>query len=453
MKLNLEKIAKTLLLTLIFVLPFNFHYIFNFSATQDLLFFKENLQYSLYFFDLLFLIIFPIWLFKKLKTPNFLKSNLLFIGLIVYLLGNSFFISSDFSTSLYNSLRLIEVLFFFLIFIDLAKNKKFFNQTVYLIFLAEVIQAILALFQFIFQKSLGLKFLGESILNPQTLGVAKLELHGEKFIRGYGTFPHPNLLGAFLFLALICGLSFILKNNFKIPFSLPDKFKKLNLTPKIKFLTGKIHFQAGLFLILTGIIITFSRSVWLITALLGTALFFQLLFTKKYRFKSVFKSVFPILIILMFLLFSFAKFIPARLCFENCQDQSATLRQNYSQFSQKIIDNNFLTGIGPGQFVPIFKKINPQNLPDWNLQPVHNIYLLAWGEIGLIGFLLLFFFILKNSSFSKINSQNQLFLFLIIGFLLLGFFDHYFWTLPQGQFIFWLSLALFTTSGKIRDSM
>jgi hypothetical protein len=37
---------------------------------------------------------------------------------------------------------------------------------------------------------------------------------------------------------------------------------------------------------------------------------------------------------------------------------------------------------------------------------------------------------------------DNLFYSLFLGFLLLGLFDHYFWTLLQGQIIFWLALAL-----------
>ncbi|MCK5081054.1 MAG: O-antigen ligase family protein, partial [Candidatus Moranbacteria bacterium] len=428
------------------------HYIFNFSATDSFLFFKTPLQYSLYLFDILFLIIFSGWTTQKIKTkptPKTLKSNWL-LFLAIYLLGNSLFLASNLNASLYNSLRLLEILVFFSIFIDIIKTRKLFNKVLYLIFLSGVIQSIIALSQFIFQKSLNLKYLGESILSPNILGVAKLELQSEKFIRAYGTFPHPNLLGAFLFLALIAGLYFALNKNWKIPFSLPLIFKKFKLSPDSKLLSGQIHFGAGLLLILIGILVTFSRSIWLTTSLFGLILIFRFFLQKNHRINTMIKSMILFSLILMILFFSFSKFIPTRLCLRDCQDQSLTLRQNCSQFSQSIIKNNFFFGIGPGQFILEFKKLNPQNLPTWDLQPVHNLYLLAWSEIGLIGFVLLILFIFKNFQSIKLSRKNELFLILTGSFLLLGFFDHYFWTLPQGQFIFWLALALLITSGKIR---
>lgn len=453
MKLNIKKTIKRLLLILVFVLPFNFRYILNFTDTQNLNFFSENLKYSLYLFDILFLIIFFCWLPQKLKTKNFFKTNWPLFLLAFYLLWNSLVVSANPIPSLYNSLRLLEVLIFFLIFIDTAKTKDFFQKTIYLIFLSGVIQSIIALLQFIFQKSLHLKYLGESVLSPQILGVAKLEVQGEKFIRGYGTLPHPNLLGAFLLLSLIAGLYFALNKNFKIPFSIPVKFKKLKLKTADKTKIKKVHFIEGLVLILGGILITFSRSIWLMTALLGLYLTIKYFWANRPNLKRLFqkKYIFPVLILLAILLIGFYKFIPARLCPGNCQDQSLTLRNQYADFSKKeILHNNYWTGIGAGQFPVIFNTLNPQNLPKYHIQPVHNFYLLAWSEIGLLGIILIIFFLTRNIS-KKIIFRNKLFALLITDFLLLGFFDHYFWSLPQGQFIFWLALALLIISSRINE--
>ena len=459
MKFNIDKKIKQLLLVLVFILPFNFAYILNFDNIQNFQFFSESLKYSIYFFDILFVLIIVLWLYRKYQTKkllNFLKFNGILLAIIAYFIWNSVSISANTTSSIYVSGRLIEVMIFFLIFIDLIKTKKFFNQATYLIFISGAIQSTIAFLQFVFQKSLGLKYLGESVLSSQLLGVAKLEAHGEKFIRSYGTFPHPNVLGAFLLLSLMAGLYFISNNNFKIPFSLPVKLKKLKLTNKTQILSGKLHFFLGLIIILAGIISSFSRSIWLITFILSLILtlrYSKYLLTKKSLFKSRFKYIVPIVIILATLIFGFHKFIPARLCPDDCQDQSATLRTEYSNFCKKeVLRNNYWTGVGIGQFPIIFKTLNPGDLPAYNIQPVHNLYLLAWSEIGLIGLILLALFITKNFKAFKFSKKTELFSLLIIGFLLLGFFDHYFWSLPQGQFILWLALALLATSGKINGN-
>ncbi|HLG25846.1 MAG TPA: hypothetical protein VI588_03605, partial [Candidatus Gracilibacteria bacterium] len=74
-------------------------------------------------------------------------------------------------------------------------------------------QAGIAIFQYLFQHSLGLQILGEAALSPDTPGVAKMDVGGEKLIRAYGTFPHPNVLAGGLTAALFLSWHW-LKNTF-----------------------------------------------------------------------------------------------------------------------------------------------------------------------------------------------------------------------------------------------
>ncbi|TSC73577.1 MAG: Uncharacterized protein G01um101444_508, partial [Parcubacteria group bacterium Gr01-1014_44] len=63
-------------------------------------------------------------------------------------------------------------------------------------------QSIIAIGQSLFQHNLGLKWLGESVLRTNFSGVAVVATEGEKFLRAYGTTPHPNVLAAWLWLAI-----------------------------------------------------------------------------------------------------------------------------------------------------------------------------------------------------------------------------------------------------------
>ena len=439
MKIDDKKIIRILVLILVFLLPFNFYYIFNFFSIKKFLFFKETLQYSIYTFDIVFLFILFFWLKEKIKNHSiekFIKKNWILYLLAFYFIFNSFFVSPEPFSSLYNSLRILEVLILFLILIEIIESKQFLEKIFKIIFISGIIQSIVAFFQFIFQKSLGLRYLGETVLNPQILGIAKIEANGEKFVRAYGTFPHPNLLGIFLFLTLLLGVYLFLYN-------------KKSLTSPTKFL-----FLLGFLIIPIGILLTFSRSVWLITVFFGLILILRYsrkLFSPDFKLKN---SVFYIFIIFSFVTIIFLVFyslMSTRICYQNCQDQSLLFRQIYLNFSQNIIQNNFTTGIGIGQFTSIFKEINPNDLPEWNLQPVHNFYLLITSEVGLLGLILILFFALNKINFLFL--KNVVLSFLFIAFLLIGFFDHYFWTLPQGQFIFWLALALLVSFSKIKSNI
>ena len=58
----------------------------------------------------------------------------------------------------------------------------------------------------------------------------------------------------------------------------------------------------------------------------------------------------------------------------------------YIEDALQIITNNWFWGVGLGQYVA--------SLPDagrefWQFEPVHNIFLLIWSEIGLMGMALL----------------------------------------------------------------
>ncbi len=63
--------------------------------------------------------------------------------------------------------------------------------------------AFLAFLQIVNNGSIGLKFLKESLFKPDMIGVAKISLWGKVFVRPYGLFPHPNLLGLYILVAVL----------------------------------------------------------------------------------------------------------------------------------------------------------------------------------------------------------------------------------------------------------
>ncbi|MCK4892131.1 MAG: hypothetical protein KAS78_05680, partial [Candidatus Pacebacteria bacterium] len=57
------------------------------------------------------------------------------------------------------------------------------------------------------------KITGESVIGPQIPGVAKIAVDGEKIIRAYGTFPHPNILGGFLIFTTVITIYLYLEHK------------------------------------------------------------------------------------------------------------------------------------------------------------------------------------------------------------------------------------------------
>lgn len=70
-------------------------------------------------------------------------------------------------------------------------------------------QAIIGIMQFLKQSSIGLFWLKESLISSNMPEVAKIVLDGHKYIRAYGLFPHPNILGGFLAFSIIVTLLYV----------------------------------------------------------------------------------------------------------------------------------------------------------------------------------------------------------------------------------------------------
>ena len=133
----------------------------------------------------------------------------------------------------------------------------------------------------------------------------------------------------------------------------------------------------------------------------------------------------------------------------------------YLNVSRGTILSNWLLGVGSGQFVLGMQKYASNTLENWQFQPVHNVFLLIWSELGLIG-LGLFIWLLW-SLFHPSCKENVprlprrlfhveqfywggtikiVFKAILLGFIFIMLFDHYFWDIQQGQIILWMIMGL-----------
>ena len=107
-------------------------------------------------------------------------------------------------------------------------------------------------------------------------------------------------------------------------------------------------------------------------------------------------------------------------------------------------------GIGLGTFTKVLPAFGvPAGLLLF-LQPVHNIFVLVLAESGilaLLSFLLIWFF-----AFKRAGEKKDYLLTVSLGqLLLLGFFDHYLYTLPQGLFLLSLVWGLVFSKERLLD--
>ncbi len=483
---NLRYYRKIIFFILLFILPFNTRHIFNYEVIKEIECFRENLTFFLCPFDIGILLILTTLIWEKwvkIKSKLFASTNLYIssVILILVLIIASIF-SDNQSVAIYNTIRTVEaIVFFFIAKKILSQNKRIFLQSVYIVFIAGVIQSVIALFQFIFQKSIGLFIIGESHIAPHILGVAKIEHEGEKFIRGYGTCPHPNILGVFLLTALVCGI-FLLMSGKGQPL-LNREWKSnvlLFIKKRISFLKWDaslmriFHIILGTLLITSGIIITFSRLAWFGTGIVIIFAIAKGVIVNRHRLPTLNRAFFKrnnskekisvsreqkllfrdtvflgslyVIILLVFL----SPLIADRLCIRDCGygNDSYQIRKEYTETAINVIRNNPILGVGPGNFVIEMEDYAVKHLQEWERQPVHSLYFLVASEIGIIGLIILVYFIIFNI---KRIPFKRLFGILFLTFLFLGIFDHFFASTFQGQLLFWGCLAFFTASCNIEN--
>ncbi|MBU1255794.1 O-antigen ligase family protein [Patescibacteria group bacterium] len=417
---------KILFYLLVFCLPFQTRKIV-YQWGGD---FNEWTSIYLYLTDILLVLILLSWLWRNrrerffknslnvqiIKSPNFWLAAFLLISLI------SLIQADNIQLGAYQWIKLLELTALFFYCKYNFKSLFNFERLAHVFVLSGFIQSIIAISQFVNQKSLGLRFLFESPLGPEISGVAKIVNNNFKMIRAYGTFPHPNILAAFLLISIFFFYFIWLNKKHSFAFNL------------------LLIIVYGILIIALGF--TFSRTI--IFIFLISSIFYFIVCFRQNR-----KKIFALFLLFIILCSSFLFLAWPEISnrFQiSLTEQSIGLRSFYAQISFLVIQEHPWLGMGIGNFVWEIRQMLDL-LSSWVHQPVHNIYLLIGSEVGLIGlvmFLMFLFILIRQFREQKEENIKQyyLLLFLISGILIISLFDHFFWTLQQGQLMFWLILGI-----------
>ena len=440
---NLEKFEKFLFYFFVFSIPFQTRKILFLSGNR----FIEWNSGFLYFTDLL---IVGILFLAILRGGIKFKKVDIFLGLFFLIAGLSLITSQNIGLSVYQLIKLAE---FILLFLYIRANLEFLgiNRILKIFVASGVFQALIAIAQFLKQGSLGLKFIEAGIFVPGASGVATFISNGEKVMQAYGSFSHPNVLAGFILLTIFCLYELLINPKFKAQIS-----NQIQMTKILKFIP-----PFCLFVLIFGLFLTFSRTAIFIFIVISLIMFLWFVLRSpdgsgRRRTVSLFAVFLFSVIISTAILFPYLK---ARFFEISFEEQAIDLRFFYNKIAISIIKEKPLMGIGIGNFVwysqnyPAFLKAankmlnlvgkGENDIPKWIYQPVHNIYLLIASEIGIVGLVvfLIMLIVRMSAGLRIIRIVNPLF-FLMIGFLILGLTDHYFWTLQQGGLMFWLGLGL-----------
>lgn len=284
------------------------------------------------------------------------------------------------------------------------------------------ISGLTAFWQFISQSVLANKWLGTSLHQAGRLGDIVIETADGRWLRAYGTFSHPNILGGFCAFGLLATLSLAF-----------EKQKKNDALLLAMIIANSL-----------GLFFSFSRAAWLAAAI-GVIL----MFAHGIKGQSRNWAKFAIAIGATFFSLSliFFPLLAARSDLSNRLEQkSITERTGQLNDGWRAIKGRPLQGTGLNNYT-YFQSESDPSLSGYELQPIHDIYLLIAAELGIIGLILLLLFVATLAGGAKISLASWA--WLATG-ATIGFFDHYLWTQYSGIIIFWLVLTIFYKSCNVK---
>jgi hypothetical protein len=236
-----------------------------------------------------------------------------------------------------------------------------------LVYIYLIVNFAVSLFQITTGHSLGLVYLGEPIIDSNTLNIARENFFGANVLRGYGLTQHPALFG---FVAVF-GLLFGIKNKLATKdanVQMDNNFPSMEVAPYSSF---KTNFQQKVLPIASSIL-SLSRIS------LMTFLFEWIVNTRK-RF-NVTQKILCLGAILGLFVYRFVT-----------SDKYRILDyQTWADVTLAMTFKDMFFGLG---YYPEFLFNFYEGLDIWQMQPTHNSILGiftqfgVWGFLGLLGWL------------------------------------------------------------------
>lgn len=406
--MTLQKWVNRFFFILVFLLPWQTQWIFSQQLLQG-----QTWEYgkcSLYATEIF---LFVLFLLRCCSFSDFFQNTPLhfwgmvskqkkfFILVLVALIFLSILFSQQKIISLVHIMHVGFVGLFVLLALDKRVSFSFFANA---FFAGLVLPCLLGWYQVFTGFSPAFTWLGMASQEATRLGTAVIETNAGRLLRAYGSFPHPNIFGGYIAVATIFLFWFLSTQNKR-----PHSF----------------WLSVVLIVFSSTLVITFSRGAWLIF-FLGILFVFLLhkhfslfYFSKAFLFAGV-----------IFLSFGvttsfFSEQIFSRFEMTSRLEQISLQERTQSfESSKTVIKQDLFFGTGPGAYTVALSEAFPGH-PAWWYQPVHNMFVLLFAEVGLLGFLVLIIFCLWERNF---------FPFLLL-LTVPGLFDHYLWSLWPGMIL------------------
>jgi hypothetical protein len=267
-------------------------------------------------------------------------------------------------------------------------------------------------------------WLGERRFDISTMGVAQFSVFGQGLIRAYGTFSHPNSLAGFLMVSL--GLWTILN---------PSALRASPLD-KGDIKIRKICWWMVTWAAMLGIILSGSRTIWLLSLVLMVTTFIKV-FKGKIGIKKVIGSLAIVLGLFLLVLGIVSVNYRTTDFLGGWDSDSLAKRMNLNTIAIKMWRENLMLGVGVGNFIPKLPEYQTESQFYW-LQPVHNIILLAGSEVGVLGLIITIWFFRDLGKRRKIKKRWWLLALILAS----GMVDHYWLSLSQNTWLLAITLGI-----------
>jgi len=298
-----------------------------------------------------------------------------------------------------------------------------------------MVQAVVALEQFMQQHSAGLRLLGELILDPESKGVSIVWSGQSILLRAYGLTDHPNLLGGCLAFALIIIAGWYVQST-----------GRGRGIVAIIFALGAV-----------ALLLTFSRGAWLA---FGSGIAVMLVLFFRARQKAASQDLFILGIAALIWLVPFVwqsadylgvRFNPAEPSMFTGENRAIVERAALNAAANKLFENHALVGVGLGVFPMALRAADP-NFP-FDYQPAHIVLLDVAAETGIFGALIYSALMIAPWVALWLNRRRIVFSpaliavsALLLAITLVGLFDYYTWLLNPGRLWQWLALGLWSVT-------
>lgn len=414
---RLEHYRTRLLLLALFLLPWQTRFIFGADPLMSGI--SEFGVLSLFATEILIVVSFVLQ--PVLKHHKHFGLTILLGWMMVLAVLASIFVAPNQHLA---SMAWLHVLFGFLLFLSLL-NKHLKPQQALLAFaLGLIAPALLGIYQAVVGTSPASTLFGLAAHDAAIAGTSVIETFSLRWLRAYGSFQHPNIFGGYLAVGLFA------------VFLLPRWYRS-------KKMHALAYIMGALFV--ATLVLTYSRSAWLAFGISFLITGWMLFTHHRVEMRRVIPLGLILLVIAFFTVTLFYQPVSTRFdTTARLETQSIEERIDGISEWKDVIAGNVLEGVGVGNYVVALEQEHPGR-EVYAYQPVHNLYLLILSEVGLIGVL---FILLWAASIDRYN-YAQIPRIPAVGalamgntILVIGFFDHYIWSLWPGLALFAFVMAM-----------